>query len=264
MFRTWLTPRWLGLTVVLIAVLVGFTWLGLWQFGVAEQGKKANIGTGPQQARVPVTSLMKPTDPFPANGSLRKVSATGHYVPGSQTLVSGRVLGTQSGYWVVTGFAVDGQSAQLPVVRGFVADRAQAVAPTVTPVQLQGALAPGESPSAFGTPAGTLTTVDLPQLMAQWHSRVYNAFVFMTAESPAVTKAPIQVFPPPTPASGGIQLRNMGYAFQWWIFAGFAVYMFARQLREETADRARTERGMMDEVAARHTHDHTDQGEPAR
>lgn len=256
MFRTWLTPRWLVLTALLIAVVLGFVWLGLWQFGVAERGKKADIGSGPTQARVPITQVMQPNASFPRNGSLRKVSATGHYVASSQTLVSGRTLGDQKGYWVVTGFAVDGTSSQLPIVRGFVTSPAQATKPATNQITLEGALAPAESPSQSGQPAGQLTTVDLPQLMTMWNSQVYNAFVFMTSENPTITKAPIQAFPPPRPASGGLQIRNFGYALQWWIFAGFAVYMYGRQLKEETTDRIRMEREMMDQADTRH------QGEP--
>ena len=234
MLRTWSTPRWLGLTAILLAVLVGFGWLGLWQLGVAERGKQADVGSGPNLPRTPITRVMAPHDSFPRDGSLRRVSATGHYDPARQTLVGGRLLNGKPGYWVVTGFVVDGQRARLPVVRGFVAEPGQARRAPGGTTTVEGALAPGESPSATDTPPGRLDTVDLPRLMGQWDTDVYNSFVFLTAEHPTRTTAPVQSFPPPRPASGGLQLRNLGYALQWWIFAAFAVYMFVRQLRDES------------------------------
>ena len=45
----------------------------------------------------------------------------------------------------------------------------------------------------------------------------------------------------PTPLGDtGVQWRNAAYAVQWWIFALFALWMWARMVRDETR-RARAE-----------------------
>ena len=37
--------------------------------------------------------------------------------------------------------------------------------------------------------------------------------------------------PPPMPETG-LNVRNAGYALQWWVFAAFGAYMWVRMVRE--------------------------------
>jgi hypothetical protein len=131
------------------------------------------------------------------------------------------------------------------VVRGFVTDPTQAVAPAeAIEVTVSGTLAPGESPGdaahtdqADGVPPdGQLATLDLSLLVNRWPGALYNAFVFATAERPDVTMAvapAAQRVPPPPLVSGGLRWRNAAYALQWWVFALFAAYMWWRMVRED-------------------------------
>jgi cytochrome oxidase assembly protein ShyY1 len=157
----------------------------------------------------------------------------GHYDPSGQMLVSGRILNNTKGFWVVTPVVVNGTGSRIPVVRGFVASPSAATKPSNAPVTVTGALAPGEAPSALSTPAGQLTTVDLASLLTKWGGNVYNGFVFLTAEQPAMHTPSVQAFPPPKPANGGLSLVNAGYALQWWTFAVFAIFIYFRELRRE-------------------------------
>lgn len=229
-------PRWLGLLALLAVVLVSFTWLGLWQLDVARYHAQSEaVLAAPSLPVAPLSQVIGPHEPFPADGSGRRVSATGRYDAAHQVLIADRRLDGVTGYWVATPLIVAGTGARLVVVRGFVDDLAQAMPPaSPAAVRVEGTLAPGESPTAAsGLPAGQLGSIDLGALLNQWHGSIYNAFVFATHEQPDVTTSGIQRVPPPPIQTHGITWRNAAYALQWWIFAIFAVYLYWRTVRDD-------------------------------
>ena len=237
--RTALRPRWLGLLALVVVVMVTFTLLGLWQLNVArDKGRTEAIKAAPSRPVAALTTVVQPNASFPPDGSGRRVTATGRYDAAEQVLVTPRLLHGRKGYWVVTPLVVDGTGGRLAVVRGFVTDPARATRPTTGPVTVTGSLAPAEAPAdaAASLPEGQLGSVDLADLANRWDGRIYNAFVFATAERPDVTSATgpgIVRVPPPAPVGAGLALRNAAYAVQWWIFALFALYMWWRMVRDE-------------------------------
>lgn len=239
MWRTALKPRWLGLLAVVLLVLVSFGWLGAWQLAVArDQGRLETLRAAPQRPVAPVEQVLAPHAEFPGDGTGRRVTATGRYDGSGQVLVAGRRLAGRAGFWVVAPLVVDSTAARLAVVRGFVADPGSAPGPPQGPVQVAGALAPGESPAEPAGPLGPgqLASLDLAVLVNRWPGQIYNAFVFATAEQPpAPGGTALQPVPPPPPASGGLAWRNAAYALQWWVFAGFAAYMWWRMVRDDAA-----------------------------
>jgi len=83
-------------------------------------------------------------------------------------------------------------------------------------------------------------TVDLASGINAWGGDIYNAFVFAEDEVPAATGASAQLtrVPPPPVRTEGVNWRNAAYAVQWWIFAGFVVYIWWRAVRDEHELRA--------------------------
>ncbi|MBO1768486.1 MULTISPECIES: SURF1 family protein [unclassified Allobranchiibius] len=238
MLRAALTPRLMGLFVLMVVLVVAFVLLGIWQLDVARSAGHATANHQMQDRPVTaITSVMQPAESFPSNGSLRPVRATGHYDGALQELVAGRTLDGHNGFWVLTPLVVDGNGARLPVVRGFVADPTHVPAPLTgsRQVTVTGALAPGESPATGSYPSGQIGAINLAVLANTWGGTVYNAFVFATDESPSATAAPVATFPPPQPGGGGFHLLNAGYAVQWWAFSCFAVYVWVRMVRDEYA-----------------------------
>ena len=237
-------PRWLGLFALVVAVMVTFGLLGLWQLSVArDNGRAEQALASPTLPVADIAAVLTPHTPFPQDGSGRRITATGRYDGSAQVLVTPRLLRGQRGYWVVTPLVVRSTGARIAVVRGFVTDPAQAAAPAIaTDVTVSGALAPGESPaqdtSTAGTalPDGQMTALDLSRLVNRWPGALYNAFVFATAEVPDVTSVAspaVQRVPPPALAGGGMSWRNTAYAFQWWAFALFAAYMWWKMVRDD-------------------------------
>lgn len=239
-----LKPRWLGLLGLLLVILVSFTLLGLWQLDVArDEARKQALADAPNRPVVPVTQVLTPHRPFPAEASGRRVDAAGRYDPAGQVLVRGRRLDGADGYWVVTPLVVGDTGARLAVLRAFTRSPA-APAPTVTSeVTVRGSLAPGESPAASSEPLpdGQLGSLDLATLVNRWPGAIYNAFVFAISETPDATGAGpagssasggLERVPPP-PVPSGISLRNTAYALQWWVFAIFAAWMWWKMVRDD-------------------------------
>jgi cytochrome oxidase assembly protein ShyY1 len=59
--------------------------------------------------------------------------------------------------------------------------------------------------------------------------RLYDAFVVLASAEPATSEAPA-VVPAPSPPTDHAGLRNVAYAFQWWIFAAFTLFMWGRMM----------------------------------
>lgn len=238
-------PRWLGLFGIVVAVMVCFGMLGLWQLNVARDKASAEqVRSAPIRPVVDVGSLLTPHGPFPLDGTGRRITATGRYDGPGQVLVTPRRLRGVPGYWVVTPLVVRSTGARIAVVRGFVTDPGLALAPRpASEVTVSGTLASGESPTSEhagpALPDGQLAVLDLSLLVNRWPGNLYNAFVFATAERPDVTSvaAPaMQRVPPPALVGAGLSWRNAAYALQWWVFALFAGYMWLRMVRDDYDD----------------------------
>jgi surfeit locus 1 family protein len=237
----------LGLLAMVVVIMVSFGMLGLWQLNVArDKGRVQEVSTAPTRPVADVGAVLTPDGPFPQDGTGRRITATGRYDGSAQVLVTPRLLRGERGYWVVDPLVVRSTGAWIAVVRGFVTDPAQAVAPDgATEVTVSGALASGESPPGDTLhtdpvmPYGQMATLDLSVLVNRWPGTLYNAFVFATAEQPDVTSATapaLQRVPPPGVAEGGLSWLNAAYALQWWVFALFAAYMWWRMVRDDHED----------------------------
>lgn len=239
MIRTALRPGWLALLALLVVVVVSFYQLGMWQLGVSSN-KAARELAATQAARPtqPLSTVTGPHEQFPADGAGMPVSVTGEYDASLQFLVPGRLLDGVPGYWVVTPLRTgdSGESALLPVVRGFVTEPGQADRPEApTDLELTGTLAPSESDVTTGSlPAGQRGAIDSADLVNLWDEPIYNGFLFLVDETPSVTSTDVTRVPPPVFGESGIDPRNVGYALQWFVFALFAVYMYYRFLRQAT------------------------------
>jgi cytochrome oxidase assembly protein ShyY1 len=236
------TPRMLGLLLVFLAIAAVCTRLGVWQLDRAVERSQINEAARvAQQERVPATplgDLLAPQSTFPGDLVGTKARATGRF-DGETLLVPGRVGPTgEVGYLVLDRFVVtddgaaDGGPAAaggiLPVVRGWVADP---VAPEPSPdeVTVQGFLQAGESFERADLPAGQVAAIAPGQLVNLWGGPAYTGYLVVSDP----VDAGIDQLPPPTLPGGGLNLQNLAYALQWWIFGGFAVLLWSRLVRDE-------------------------------
>lgn len=265
MIRTALKPAWLALLALLVAVFVAFYQLGMWQLGVSSNQASRELAQE-QAARPtePLGAVLAPHQAFPSDGAGRSVRAEGEYAADLQFLVPDRLLEGEAGYWVVTPLRTEdsGAPALLPVLRGFVTDPEGADNPPSAPVSVEGTLAPAESPVDTRVPEGQRGAIDTADLANDWGEPIYNAFVFLVEEEPALTAASVQRVPPPVFGESGIVWRNFGYGIQWFVFAGFAGYMYYRFLKEASEKERSARTGRAPHTPGR-THSAMSEGDPA-
>jgi cytochrome oxidase assembly protein ShyY1 len=252
-YRFLLTPRWWGINVFVLLAIPFCVFMGSWQLGRFEdrvQGQReatAEAAAAKTEAARPLDELL----PVDMKTSGKQATATGRY--GTQLLVPDRKVDGKRGYYVLTLLRVDGGKA-LPVVRGWLpgdADPAKAPAAPTGEVTVTGALQASESPGANGVSAagglpdgqtGAISSASLVNLVPY---DVYPAWITLTkADSGMKAVAP-------TAAQGtGLDLKafqNLGYTGEWFVFAGFVVFMWFRLLRREVEFARDTALGLIPE-----------------
>lgn len=222
----------LGVAAVTVAVL-----LGLWQYSAWEAGRELAARDLADAPAVPLDSVLGPDDPYPGDKVGQPVDLSGTWIPASTVEVTGKTLDGQDGRWVVTPVAVcDGggctDAPAVLVVRGFVPEGANAPAPPAGDVSLTGWLQPGEGQ---GLPDPDPTDAVLPELRvasAVQHvdTDLYGGYVIAEQPTPGLAGVTPAALPKPDSFTS---LRNLFYAGEWWVFGGFAIFLWWRWARDE-------------------------------
>ncbi|WP_405063114.1 SURF1 family protein [Kribbella sp. NBC_01505] len=233
LWRTALSPRWSALLLLALAIAAVMSVLGVWQLDVYRS--KTAEATAKQALAAPVVlqELFSVDEGLPAKAVGRRVTVAGTWGPAAdQVFIADRLNGSQAGFWVVSPVKLD--TGAVMVVRGWVASVTDpaAVAPS-GPVQLAGSVVSSEAADASGDAAKgrVLSSLRIPTLVHMVDYRLYDAFVVQTAlESGTVPQPAPTAVTPPAPPTDHAGLRNVAYAFQWWIFAAFTLWMWARMV----------------------------------
>jgi cytochrome oxidase assembly protein ShyY1 len=238
-YRFLLTPRWWGINVFVLLAIPFCVFMGSWQlsrFEARVQDQRhatAQAAASDKEAARPLAALL----PVDQRTSGRQATATGRY--GKQFLVPGRELDGKRGFYVLTLLRTRSGEA-LPVVRGWLpgtADAAKAPAPPSGEVTVTGALQASENPgddgvnAQSGLPSGQTSLISSASLVNLVPYRVYDAWITLDKGDSGMTAVPATA-----PAGSGLDLKafqNLGYTGEWFVFAGFAVFMWFRLLRRE-------------------------------
>ncbi|MGW0597286.1 SURF1 family protein [Streptomyces sp. NPDC002776] len=239
MYRFLLTPRWWGINVFVLLAIPFCIFMGSWQLSRFEervadhQGAGARAASDKREAARPLAEML-PVDKSTVG---KQVTATGRY--GTQLLVPDRELDERRGFYVVTLLRTSGGSA-LPVVRGWLpgdADAAKVPAAPSGVVTVTGALQaseqPGENgvPGQGGLPAGQAGAISAASLVNLVPYDVYDAWVTLNEGDGGMKAVPVSA-----PGGSGLDLKafqNLGYTGEWFVFAGFVVFMWFRLFRRE-------------------------------
>ncbi|NIK55475.1 SURF1 family protein [Kribbella shirazensis] len=240
LWRTVLTPRWTGLLVLALAIASVMTVMGVWQVGVYRSKTADATAERAAAAPVPLRSLFSIDEGLPSKAVGRRVTVEGTWAPAAdQVFIADRLHDGRDGFWVVSPLKLSDTDAVM-VVRGWVASVTDpAAAAPVGPVSLTGAVISSEAEDSSGDAAKgrVLSSLRIPTIVHLVKYRIYDAFVVQgSVESGAVpSPAPASVVPPPPPTDHA-GLRNIAYAFQWWIFAAFTLWMWARMVLDAHRD----------------------------
>ncbi|MFI8069702.1 SURF1 family protein [Streptomyces sp. NPDC086033] len=239
MYRFLLTPRWFGINVFVLLAIPFCIFMGSWQLSrfedrmTASRDAKQQVSTDEREAARPLAELL----PVDKATSGKQATATGRY--DKQLLVPDRQLDDRDGYYVLTLLRTDGGKA-LPVVRGWLPgtpDPAKVPAAPKGEVTVTGALQASETPgdngvsAQGGLPAGQTSAISAASLINLVPYGVYDAWVTLNTGDSGMTAVPATA-----PADSGLDLKafqNLGYTGEWFVFAGFVVFMWFRLLRRE-------------------------------
>lgn len=241
-WRTAFRPRWLALLGVVLVAATIMAQLGHWQFSRAvAEGEQAQL-EGLAREPVDLTTLLTPQTLFPSDAVDRPVTVTGTWLADEQVLVAGVSADetdpdAPEGYWVVQALELS-SGAVVPVVRGWRADAgtldADLAGPTGT-VTVTGVLTIADPPvergpgETSGLPAGQLEGVDVVELGRLWSQPLYTGYVRASGDAVAEGLTAVS----PLHAGSGVALRNISYALQWWLFAGFGLFLWWRLVRDD-------------------------------
>ncbi|MEU6173939.1 SURF1 family protein [Streptantibioticus parmotrematis] len=245
MYRFLLTPRWLGITLVSLLAIPFCVFMGTWQLSRfdARVAQHRTAERAPRPGTAPAVPLSRalPTVKTPVDQATsgRNVTVTGHYDPAHQYLVPDRYVDNRGGFYVL-GLLRTGDGA-LPVVRGWLpgdADHPGHVpAPPPGQVTVTGTLQASEAPgddgvdSDGGLPAGQLGMISAASLVNLVPYPVYNGWITLVDAA-----APMKPVPPAAPPNTGLDMQafqNLGYTGEWFVFAGFVVFIWVRLARRE-------------------------------
>jgi cytochrome oxidase assembly protein ShyY1 len=253
----------LGILVLLLLAAAVCARLGVWQLDRAYE--RANLAAQQEAAEAAAAGpaglgeVLAPQSEFPGELVGREVWVTGTYEPEGQQFVTGRALDGRTGYLVLTplrvsddgtgGASWEGLSGApvLPVVRGWVAspEDAPGLAVPDGEVRVTGWLQASEStadaPAPPANPGGPRLTDSIATgaLVNTWGGPIYSGYLVLTASEPAQV-APADGGPAPLPrpvveGGDGVNLQNLFYALQWWVFGLFAFALWVRLVRDEMA-----------------------------
>lgn len=248
-YRFLLTPRWWGINVFAVLAIPFCIFMGSWQLSrfdarvASQQQQEDRSADAKTAAPRPLQSLL-PVDQITSG---RQASARGRYDTAHQLLVPDRTLqskhGDQQGFYVLTLLRTDDGKA-LPVVRGWLpgdanakADAAKVPAPPAGEVTVTGALQASENQGTSGVqaggglPKGQLGMISAASLVNLVPYGVYDAWITL-ADPPA----PLHAVPPAAAEGSGLDMKafqNLGYTGEWFVFAGFVVFMWFRLVRRE-------------------------------
>jgi surfeit locus 1 family protein len=250
-----LAPRYWPMHLLMVLAVIATILLGRWQYDVW-QGHRSNQATAvTRESPVPLDSVLGKDAAFPDDGLGRPVTVAGRWVPEGTVYVSDRERDGHQGYWAVTP-VVTSTGSEIPVVRGWVSSPDAAPAAPQGTTALVGLLQP---PEETGIPDGNkhddvLPELSINDLLARTHRDLYSGYVIATdrpVPGAAATNIGAAGLEPASAdhlpdADASTGLRNILYAFQWWVFGAFAIFMWWRWLQEDVLGRTRPSRAGAD------------------
>ncbi|KRC49304.1 hypothetical protein ASE16_11115 [Leifsonia sp. Root227] len=238
-----LRPRWIGALVFALLLAGGFAWLGQWQLERAVAA--GTVVDVPSETVLPLAQVAKPGGPIADTATGQYVTVTGSFVPEDYQLLKGRLNHGTSGWWVVAHVTVPGADGAKPVAlavaRGWAADEATATsamkrlaAEPADDQAIVGRLLPTEGPEAPTDKKHptVMTMMSVAALYNLWTGvdgmDVYSAYVVEKTPPAGLTK----IESPPPIQERTLNWLNIFYAAEWIIFAGFAVFLWYRLVKD--------------------------------
>lgn len=243
-FKFLLTPKWLFVTLICLALLPGFQALSNWQWHRLHDRQAYNVEIQAEIDKSPVviSELLIPgadSKTVPSKSQWRTVELTGTWLQGKQVLVRKKSLESDLGLWVVTPLRLSDGTVVM-INRGWTAAANSAVdSPVVASVpsgtiEVLGRLRDVQArtkPAPTDLPLGQVDRI-IPLEIVNSPETLSNAYVEMTASRPESKSADIRTLPEPEVTEGA----HRSYALQWMFFEIMTVIGWTILVRNEFKD----------------------------
>jgi cytochrome oxidase assembly protein ShyY1 len=233
MLRIALRPRWIAALVLALTVAAGFALLSQWQ--LSRSVSTGTVVERPTETVLPLTEVAEPQKPARTDADGQLVTTIGEYIDGDTIVLSDRINGGQAGYWVVAHLRTSG-GAGIAVALGWTAERDEAASVASSfdagEATVTGRFVVDEAPQTSDFQNGALSTLSAAALVNLWPDAdpagIYNGYIVAGQPAEGLTK-----IDSPRPVST-VELNwlNVFYAAEWVIFAGFAVFLWWRLVRD--------------------------------
>lgn len=239
-----LTPRWVGMSLLAVALAVGMVFLGIWQLHRYELRSTINarIDNHAHTAPVPATGVLHIGAAPADRDQYRRVTMTGRYDPAHRMLARTRTVDDKVGYEILVPLRLSNGAAVL-VDRGWlppgtsdpVSEPDIPAAPTgrVTVVGQVRLPESGAKPPTRRDGHLEVRRIDPAALAATLPYRAYGGYVTLTEQKPAAATQFVAI-----PIQHQNAAMNLSYIVQWWLFSGMAVVGFVLLVRWESRKRA--------------------------
>ena len=249
-------PRWIAALALALVMAAGFAGLSQWQ--LARAVATGTVIERDTETALPIEDVAKPQSPVTDRANAQLVTATGRWNAGDYSIVSDRLNRGTAGYWVVGHFSAgldSGTTAGLAVAVGWSADRAGATSAVKTleaqanlaVVPIEGRYIPAEGPQDSDFEHGKLSTMTPGAFLNTWTTPdaagVYGGYLTSAVAAPGLAR----IDSPKPSSTVEVNLLNIFYAVEWVVFAGFAIFLWYRLVRdtwereqEEAAEAARS------------------------
>ena len=230
-------PRFWAVHVLMLVAVTVAALLGWWQLDAWQDRRAAEAADLTNAQPLPLADVMGPDDPFPGDSVGRPVVVEGTWVADATVLVSGREHEGRDGYWVVTPLAVPGPGdPALPIVRGWVPTPDDVPTDPTGEAREVAWLQPPEGSSGVtddDPDDDVIPQVRIADLIQHVDQDLYGAYGVATEAPEGIEPADLQALPD---AGRFTALRNLLYALEWWVFGGFAVFVWWRYLGDTVRD----------------------------
>ena len=241
MWKIALRPRWIGALILALAVAAGFALLSQWQ--ISRSVSEGTVVQRPTETTLPLQDVATPQHDMKASADGQRVSVTGTYNPKDTLILSDRLNHGESGYWVVAHMTAD-DGAGVAVALGWTASESEATMLAAKIVDgsvpeastdettVTGRLVADEGPQTSNFQSGELHALSIGAMVNLWSisddAGVYNGYVVSSTRFPG-----LETINAPAPdTSVEVNWLNLFYAAEWVIFAGFAVFLWWRLVRD--------------------------------
>jgi surfeit locus 1 family protein len=223
-------PRWIAALLLCLGIAAGFAGLGQWQLSRSVE-TAAPADSPDTEVAVPLESIAEPQTEVTQPQLGRLVTVSGEFVLDDYLVVTDRNNGGAEEGAVLVGHLVTDDGVTLVVALGWVpSDDDDIMWGGYGHEQLQGRYLPSEAPTDSDFEAGERSAISVAELINVWPDATPAYAGYLVLDRPSGTLQPI--YSPAPTREIEFNLLNLFYALEWAIFAGFAIYLWYRLVRD--------------------------------